>query len=1469
MKPAAPQPGVGSPLPENQLPEAPGDLRPINDVIGHVPVDRAPIVADPPVRPSPLDLPTRPGQELVDATASDALATLGNAGRLTGGKPDLDATKLQPQVSSAQVVDPSRPATLQELVAALTSGNFPPPLPVDPLALLEKLPDGIPRITYRVCSESKTKQVSCSLSLPLGIPAVVDATGDGTPDVLADLVPTVGVNDILGLVGDLLNVQRQLDDATARLNAILELLKDPVQVIQHPELLTEKLNLEGLLQNLNKTLQEKLQALIDRVQVGLGLLTLRLPTSETTGRDLPAHVWAVYDIPTHKRLSVGFDGFRRGSSLPTATLGVFSFNPAQAFNGIFDVNASLLQVGARDSLAVTAGLADVAQTDKGEALDPTVASARFSPVPTSFNAHALIDPGSSGRDQRATVDARSDKTTHLDAQILSNQHKGNTPTDRFDQLKVDMLPSEVSASLTRAAAGGAANVTYRANSVIDDVLFADYVYSGQTLNRAVQAGAKAVPAQWSGDLVSGKDKVTLSYRASGKLSALDANFYDRDPAIVLRGSLRDIPTAVTVDADLPGRHVLLDAGTGIGSATVSLSRKLGAYAPVNGEHATAVLNGDALGASARVTGTKKIDLFFGDHPHGTTEFTPGGQPFLVAGVIDGHLKSKLEVSNLPATMSFDLDKGNRTVAFRASSVINRVQAAFVDTTSGPSVFAAVNGLPASVDVNYDLGDHPRAHYKASSTVSRVELFVSPQGVETLKPDAGQYLSVAMNDVPTEADVLLDLSKRHLEGTMSAPVGGVDMVARAPFGGRDFTVLGTLTGVPARFDADFADGSMRFRGLSGPIGDARFAATNHAGALAPTGQHVSAHYRQSTGDIDASAEVHDLSLVSVSRDSNGLTFDMRSGSGAFAFDGDVVLAAGGADDTRYAALGTVSLPSHLDVQYTDGKFSYHTDRSVGVQAEAWIGKVAAINQAAGAPLYPHGVALTAVGCAGGAGCAKDTTPICALFDKCFGAVGTVNLPGLPTTVDVDMKNKQIDIDGYRPPPGVDFTAYLRLDKLFDDVPHTAAKAVLHDLPSPLDLHIGKFTVDSSGLDIDYTGSGAIGSLAVQVEADTPKDEAGTVRGEAKIAKVPARLKVTGTFGKDSHLRVESPSAIDTVTAQITGLYNKKPASAKATLSHIPACSQGKCVDVTIQGTDSHGTALKVPIVTVDSAKSGLDVEAYVQGSHRVDSKPVHLQLHDVFLRLKNAGSTIRTEITPDKEHGTYDTKFTSTPAADSLVVGGALSLQTDNIEIPDPKKDIPVCGQDWLATLHLVDSHIRVDTLDIGKIWVNADNVSSLTIVPGEFYLAYGVKGDYSKFGVGTDQLTMNIDGSIHIQVLKFDQDLIPPLFDHTITFDKANTHRTVTTHLFDQKVGPVADLKFKLGDSPVLYTMTLKHKPRVVDHVKPHDTVSGMQYQPSGDKAMVFSLIDPGLRDGDSALVDLAITYNFTPFEQGDEPGGC
>lgn len=174
-------------------------------------------------------------------------------------------------------------------------------------------------------------------------------------------------------------------------------------------------------------------------------------------------------------------------------------------------------------------------------------------------------------------------------------------------------------------------MNYRAASTISDVLFADYTYSGNTLNWAVQANAKAVPASWDGVLQMSQEKITFDYQASSVLEALDVNFFDRDPAIVGRGSLRKLPSKLGLLADHAAGHVNFTADQPLGSATVAFSKGLGTYAPMDGDHATFITREGRMGLSARVSGMKSVDAYYDGRPRLNTVFDPGGQALVAGG----------------------------------------------------------------------------------------------------------------------------------------------------------------------------------------------------------------------------------------------------------------------------------------------------------------------------------------------------------------------------------------------------------------------------------------------------------------------------------------------------------------------------------------------------------------------------------------------------------------------------------------------------------------------------------------------------------------------------------------------------------------------------------------------------------------------------------------------------------------------
>ena len=1839
---------------------------------GTVTVPSAAFVPKPAVTPSPLTLPTHPGQELVDATTTDATSTLRAAGRLNAdGTPNLDASQLQPQMPSAKFIDPAHPATLQDLIKALTSGNLPPPLPVDPLALLQALPDGIPRITYRVCSESDAKAASCSLTLPLAVPAIVDATGDGTPDVLMDMVPVAAPGDIIGAAKQLLDVQKQVTDVQNTLNGILQILQDPLQAILHPELLVEKLQLTKTLADLTATLQQKLTALLDLVDLGVAVLEIRLPTSETTGKALHAHVWGVYDLPTHKRLSVGFDGFRRGDTLPAAALGLYTFNIGHFLQGVYDIHANILQVGAGKAMAVTAGLGTVSDDANGDVVDPTVLSARFSPVPLLFSAHAVIDPGDSTRPETASVDATSTSSSELDAQVISD----GPASDSFTQAKIDTLPTQVSAKVTRPQNSADATVNYSASSGIDNVLFANFDYAGSQLNAATQVTAAKVPSAFDAALQaetsggSGSDNIAFHYgNAPSQLAALDADYFDRAGGIVGRGSLRQLPTQVDLVVDRPTSHLTLNASQPIGSAALNVSRDLGAYAPLAGDHATLVTSGSGVGISAQVSGLQSLDAYYDSHPRLKATFNPGGQPFEAAADLDGDQKAQAKVTNLPPSLSVDADTATGKISYAASAVVHRVQVDYTKVgiqggAGGPTLFAAVDELPQTVDVNYTLGDKPEVKYQASSSVPRVEVFASNDHIENLSPEADHYISALLTDLPKQIDYALDIPNHHLEGTSDQPFGGVDVAARLPIQGRDWTGDGQLSGIPAHFDADFGGGTMRFRGLSGPLGSAAFTVTNHAGtveptglhlaahyrqssddldgsvsvqnltsveyshtatdqtfslqmntgsapvsvdadvvlgaddtrlsatghvtdlpttltvtsangkltysadkhigielevhlgkvaainqtaaplfdngvgamaaacsggagcasdnsafctvfagrcfgltailnlpglptsvtvdtkartvavagytppsselqayvrltglldalpdiralatishlpspvdftigpmdfngstvdamytasaplgtltldgqatttnaqfpelrarvtagtlparmhitgqfgqstvvhvddsaavgaigvtvtspstgyldgsitgvpasaditadlakqhiqanmssaisavhllahvpyngrtwsayvnvlgipgaftvdyaggsftfasqsgplqeaaaavtnnagAIAPSGPHLAVHYRQSTGDLDASAQINDLTSVAYSNAAPGQTFALNMGAAHVALDGDVVLAAGGKDDTRLAVKGFVDTPNTLTVTVTGTKLTYHTDKPVGLLLEAHIGKVAALADISGAPVYQQGVAMRARSCTTGDGCAKDDSPLCTVFSSCLGLVATVSLPGTPTGINVDLPGGIVTLDGYQP-GGVPLRAFVQVDGLISAVPHLAGYVEFQNLPSPLNLTAGPFTFDqgtASKLHLHYSASAPLGSLVAEAEADT-NTQFGTLRGELTAAGLPQTFDVTGDFGANTTLTVGNSAPISSLSAEVTGHYGGKPASALATLTDVPAT-----VTMAVQGTDADGTAIKVPIVKADSDAAGMNGSVQVDGLLALQG--FSGQVHEIFAGFTNLAMHVADQTVHNTKFDTYETTLTSSPTkTGSLVLGGSISIQApQHINIPDINQQLKCLGVPVLG-FH-TDGYVAAPSVDISQAYVEADGFTRVHLLPATSYLAIGVEGEYDGFNVVFPQIKAVLDAHIHVVAKKFDTDVLPPLYDHTINLNPNDPATSIVSHVYDmtERVVGVFEINvFGVGVAP--YHVT--HNPGLVGQyiAPPGSGLAGaMVLPPAGDtdtRQFVFSILDPNLSPEDAQLLDIAVSFGLSPFPA---PGG-
>lgn len=156
-----------------------------------------------PAPPPPADLPPVERDltgEALDATAED----LAEAPSLTSARQPRSSAAAPTPRTSSNITAGAPGAFLDELTAVPAV-----PLVVDAVdALLQEvakveqtlftLPvvNLLAPLFYRICAESSTMELSCSVSVPVGVPVPADVTGDNIPDVLAQLNPMTNLVDV-------------------------------------------------------------------------------------------------------------------------------------------------------------------------------------------------------------------------------------------------------------------------------------------------------------------------------------------------------------------------------------------------------------------------------------------------------------------------------------------------------------------------------------------------------------------------------------------------------------------------------------------------------------------------------------------------------------------------------------------------------------------------------------------------------------------------------------------------------------------------------------------------------------------------------------------------------------------------------------------------------------------------------------------------------------------------------------------------------------------------------------------------------------------------------------------------------------------------------------------------------------------------------------------------------------------------
>ncbi|TDD17914.1 hypothetical protein [Nonomuraea diastatica] len=965
---------------------------------------------------------------------------------------------------------------------------------IKPLASVLKsfgdLGKAVPGLTYRLCVESESVPVSCSISKPVGVPVAADVTGDVKPDLAADLVPTASPAN---------------------------------------------------------------------GSVGLGFAVRRL-----SQENLKARVWAEYD----GKVSVGFDGLKRGSSLSASDWGNFTVDMEGR-----RVKASITRKEPGESAAMIAGMTG-----------RSAVSLRQTPATEKLTVNAALDT--------PTLDVAASSPATLDALAVNGR--------RFVHAVLDKMAARAEVNLS----GG--QIRFSSSSAAARARLNSFTYRDGRLSKVVSAELERVPRSFVAKYGSGKSKQTVSVNAGAgrsRAGAASLVYYDRNASqTVVKTELSALPAKVRLVNDLTEHRVTHKTSSPVGKFEAVLQRNGGAISSPRGGHVTMIKNGAAVGVSALLSGLSAFDVTYGGKPHAHLEVDSSGRSFIGAASLDGIHVARMEISNTPATVDVTLDPAARKAAFRASGEIKRIHAAYANLKSGPTVDGTLMGVHDDVKASWELGERSTMRVAASKKLDELRIYANKAYV---KQPTGEDLRVSAKGLGKQAELVADTKAGTLTWTAAAPIDKVTALARVKLGDRYVRAAADVRDVPARFDASWNATSYRFRGQSGPVGTAELAFTNHDGAKSPTGPHLAAHYDQASGDMDASVLVNGLEHVEFTPAAEGFAADFRSAKQTLAVDADVTRG-----DTRFGLIGTLGpAPGRLAVTSAGGKLTYEGSR-LDVRARAWLGKVAALDRMRAAPALPGGgVSLVDGGCATGSkGCSPG--PFCTPQRGCYGLQGYLDVTGLPQQVSVDLAGKTFGFSGFSP-KRKSLGVYLA-SSVLAPVP-IKARATLTGLPSKItSMALGPFDVaKGNAVNAGYRiePAATLGSLDVHAES-------GGVRGRVAVDPVPAAVAVQGTYGAKTRIRVTNSAAVERLSAKVT-LPGK--GTGELRFSDVPARFG---VDA-----DASGAGFSVPAVTYKALGGVNTLDGYlgVEGG-LIDPKG---RLGDVAVAVKNLASDTTIRMNPDQ------------------------------------------------------------------------------------------------------------------------------------------------------------------------------------------------------------------------------------------------
>ena len=555
---------------------------------------------------------------------------------------------------------------------------------------------------YRVCAESATQPLACSISLPVGVPNLIDVTGDNFPDMLADVTPLLNTTSVGVKV-----YFAKLITAQQPLPAHIFIVYDTPIVKKRIEF-----GFDGRASTLAKQstttvwVKNILKAATGDVDVTADINSVAPGSSE-------AMTFAIKDLVG------GSVGNPPTEANPTA--GSVQFTP---FPSSLSAEAHLVHTGAQDedTINVTSSAPSTVQAVVDQDTTTTTPkshrefTALIDQMPTSVNVDLLHQ----GQAQTITYSA-SAPISHVQASDTATpdtSHLGSFTRSIYD---VHGVPASVQIQLT-----GAQDIKYQASAAIPEASFSTVTEKDNVVQQQITAQAHSIPSTIHVQNVTDADQTHVVYDANAPLGDVALTMFDLSPnnpanKTNLVASAQTIPQHMEFTQTKSTGVLDFVANAGIGLINVDFSRADGQILPMTGDHVTVKKVGDAIGLQLQLTGFKSAHFDGSQKTIVSLGLDPGGQEFNALADLDHpNILAKAHIAALPSSVTVTIDPEGGAVTYAADRVIPELDGSFEQRDTSTLGSFTLHGLPKNITLGFNTsGVAPQITYEADSRLTSI------------------------------------------------------------------------------------------------------------------------------------------------------------------------------------------------------------------------------------------------------------------------------------------------------------------------------------------------------------------------------------------------------------------------------------------------------------------------------------------------------------------------------------------------------------------------------------------------------------------------------------------------------------------------------------------------------------------------------------------------------------------------------